>query len=409
MNFFAEYWLGSFILILVFCFINILKNKNIKNILFIAFFLRVTLLLLSYFEILIIPDNNYDAQTYISLAKEFSENYGYLIIYDFYKTDSLLLVRIYTLFFVIFGESAFLLRSMSVLIGTACVYLVFKLSLLLWDSRSAEKAAWVAAFFPTLILYSVLTLREVYIVFILLMGLISFIKLYKKLNFINFLKFFGSFFILIYFHGPLFIGAIFLFFIIIIKYFKILINQLYRLKINISLFLILILSLIPIIYFLFLDFQLPYLYNLKILSDLDFFKSIINSRMEGSAAYPSWLIINNNYEIVPKIIIKILYFLYSPFFWDIEKISHLVGNVDGLLYLIITFYLIKNWKIIWINPITRILFLLLVCYLIVYGLGVGNFGAGIRHRSKFVVILIVLAAPKLKKFIFSSEKRIYKK
>ena len=39
----------------------------------------------------------------------------------------------------------------------------------------------------------------------------------------------------------------------------------------------------------------------------------------------------------------------------------------------------------------------------VHGIGVGNFGTGIRHRSKFAVIFILLAAPLLKKIIFKKK------
>ena len=68
----------------------------------------------------------------------------------------------------------------------------------------------------------------------------------------------------------------------------------------------------------------------------------------------------------------------------------------------------KNWNAIWSNSVTRIFVLILVAYLIVYGIGVGNFGTGIRHRSKFIVIFVILAAPKIQKFIFSFKKKLYK-
>tara|TARA_Y200000002_G_scaffold339231_1_gene309093 strand:+ start:76 stop:237 length:162 start_codon:yes stop_codon:yes gene_type:complete len=41
--------------------------------------------------------------------------------------------------------------------------------------------------------------------------------------------------------------------------------------------------------------------------------------------------------------------------------------------------------------------MILLAYIFVFGLGVGNFGTGIRHRSKFVIIFILLAAPLIKK------------
>ena len=134
-----------------------------------------------------------------------------------------------------------------------------------------------------------------------------------------------------------------------------------------------------------------------------------NLGMYDMASYPTWLNINNNYELLTKGIIKSFYFLYSPFIWDIKTNYHLIGLFDGMLYFIFTIYIIKNWYAIWANPITRIIVLLLITYIIVYGLGVGNFGTGIRHRSKFIVLLIVLAAPKINKFIFSTKKKLYKR
>ena len=72
--------------------------------------------------------------------------------------------------------------------------------------------------------------------------------------------------------------------------------------------------------------------------------------------------------------------------------------------MIFSFYVIKNWRLIWTNPIARIL-LILIAYAIVHGLGVGNFGTRIRHRSKFIVILIILAAPKIHKLMFSANEK----
>ena len=51
------------------------------------------------------------------------------------------------------------------------------------------------------------------------------------------------------------------------------------------------------------------------------------------------------------------------------------------------------------NPVGRFYFIIYKLYNY-YGISVGNFGTGIRHRSKFVIILIILAAPKLHKFVF---------
>jgi len=63
-----------------------------------------------------------------------------------------------------------------------------------------------------------------------------------------------------------------------------------------------------------------------------------------------------------------------------------------------------NRKAIWRNPALRIILIILMVYIIVFAIGVGNFGTGIRHRSKFAMILILLAAPLIKNFIFKKKK-----
>ena len=165
-----------------------------------------------------------------------------------------------------------------------------------------------------------------------------------------------------------------------------------------------------ILLYLFLNNQIrfPYIGGIEALINFDLIIPKLNNFITGNASYPSWLIINNIYEFLPNSIIKIFYFIYSPFIWDINKSSHIIGMLDGIFYIVLTIYLFQNWKAIWKNPITRIIVLILISYLIVYGISVGNFGTAIRHRSKFVVIFIVLVAPKIHKFIFSTKKKIYK-
>jgi len=96
--------------------------------------------------------------------------------------------------------------------------------------------------------------------------------------------------------------------------------------------------------------------------------------------------------------------MFSPFPWDIIKVSHLFGLLDGTLFLIMTFIILKNFQIIWNDQTLRIFFIILLVYLAAFGLGTGNFGTGIRHRTKFVILLILLAAPWLPNFVFNKKK-----
>ena len=402
----TEDLLGWFFLSVIFIYIFLLKEKysEVKNCLLIAFILRAFCVVFDQYDLIRLPDGYADASKFEANARLFARDYGLLIIFDFFKTDAFLLSRIIAIFYTILGESKMMAQSISVALGTASVYLVYKLCLILWDNRSAKKAAWLTSIFPILILYSSLTLREVYIIFFLLIGLIGIAKFINNNSFFSLFQTLISFVILIFFHGPLAIGAFVFLFYLVISLIKNQLFKLYHLKIDkLSLFLILF-SLIPLILFLSNNIEIPYIGGIQTLFNLSGSIPKINNYMFDTAAYPSWLLINNNYELFTKGIFKILYFLYGPFVWDIKTSYHLIGLLDGSLYIILTIYLLKNWQTIWANPVGRFFILLFISYIIIYGISVGNFGTGIRHRSKFVILLIILAAPKLHKFVFYFKK-----
>jgi len=84
----------------------------------------------------------------------------------------------------------------------------------------------------------------------------------------------------------------------------------------------------------------------------------------------------------------------------------LLGLFDGIIYMYLSFLILRNIKSIWRDPATRIILIILLFYIIVFGFGVGNFGTGIRHRAKFSFIFIILASSKIKEFIFFKNKKI---
>jgi 4-amino-4-deoxy-L-arabinose transferase-like glycosyltransferase len=407
----VNFFLGYVFLLLI-LFVILLKFKKypqVKKLLLVAFMLRAIMVIIDQSDLITLPDGEGDTLLFTLKAIEFSRTEGVLVVKNFLNHDSLLISRIISIFYTVFGESTMMAQNISVGLGTASVYLVYQLCLLLWDHRSATKAAWVMAFFPSLILYSSLALREVYIVFFLLLGLISILKFVRKKTITLFFKIMTYFFILMLFHGPMVLGGfVFLFYLLLSLVKKQLIKA-NSLKINISYFFYIIISTISLILFLTNQFSIPYVGGFHALLNLDLLISKVNDYVIGAASYPSWLVVNNNLEFFPKSIIKIFYFLYSPFIWDIKSIYQMLGLIDGVTYFILTLYVVRNWHIIWENPITRIFIFILIAYLIIYGISIGNFGTGIRHRSKLVVILIVLAAPKIHKLIFSFKKKLYKK
>ena len=402
-------WL-FFLIIFFFIFFFTKKNKYIRKFLIISFILRLLLVLLDYYNLVNLPDSSGDAIYFEVDARNFSRNEGLSIIFNLFVSGPYFMSKIISIFYTVFGESALMARGISVALGTMSVYLVYHICYLVWDIHSARRASLVATFFPTLILYSTLILREVYIVFFLLLALIATIRFIKTNSFISFLQVIIIFFLLSFFHGPVSLGGLtFLLYILLGKIKKQLIN-LYNYKINLSSLFISFILFIPFYLFLNNSLVIPYLGTFESLINFEqTFDRLNSAYFQDAASYPTSLMINNGYEIFTKGTLKIFYFLYSPFIWDVSKPSHILGFIDGISYFILTIYVIKNWNAVWENPVTKFFVLLFVTYLIIYGIGVGNFGTVIRHRSKFVMILIILAAPKLHKFIFSTNKKLYKR
>lgn len=202
--------LGWFFLFIIFLFTFAWTKKipNSKNFLLVALILRCLCLLIDNYDIINVPDSGQDTKKFDIAAREFSNNYGYLVIFEFFKGDSLLISRIISIFYTTFNESQMMARSISVALGTASVYLVYHLSMLLWNEKAAKRAAWFTALFPTLILYSSLILKETYIVFFLLIGLIGIVKFMRYKTAGSLLQIITSFIILMFFHGPVVVGGL---------------------------------------------------------------------------------------------------------------------------------------------------------------------------------------------------------
>ena len=113
---------------------------------------------------------------------------------------------------------------------------------------------------------------------------------------------------------------------------------------------------------------------------------------------------DSNIELIYKIPLRSVYFIFSPFPWDVKKPSHLLGVLDSFLYMILVYLIFRNIKVIWNDPALRIILIILISYIIIFGVGVSNFGSGIRHRSKFVIEFILLAAPLIPRFIIFKKK-----
>ena len=395
----------SITLVCLITFILCLRWPRASKFLYVALSIRISVLLLGHY-IITLPDSTADAQSIEGQARFVSEN-GFDYLKNYYPGISAMFIRWFLAVpYYLLIPSALMAKSISLLFGILSVFLLWKLSKNLWGNNIANRVGWFGALFPSLILYSVLTMRSVYIFFFLLVAIYGVVKWTKTKNLIWFFLAGMGFIGATFFHGASIVGAVtFLGIITLIS-----INDLVKSLMNLRISLTNLFILVTIIYIfsLYLSNQLyfPYVRNFEFISNPDILVRKTRHSVMGGAAFPIWTVAETPIELIYKIPVRAVYFVFAPFPWDINEAKHIFGMIDGLLFIYLTFLILKNIKFIWNNLTLRIIFLILITYIIVFAVGVGNFGTGIRHRSKFVFMFILLAAPFIADFKFFSKENI---
>ena len=124
---------------------------------------------------------------------------------------------------------------------------------------------------------------------------------------------------------------------------------------------------------------------------------------QGVASYPEFTQYNNTIEIFYKTPIKLLFFFGSPFPWEVKNLGHLIVMFDSFFFLFLIFLIFKNFRYIWSNHTLRILLIFFIFYSIIFTIGIGNFGTGYRHRTKFLILLLLIVAPYLPRIVINSK------
>jgi len=397
----------SILLLIIITLFIALRWPAVSKILLIALAVRLIFLFVNN-HIFYLPDGDMDAKNFEQLAWKHSQDGFYNNFNNYSGPGAYFYSFILAIPYSLFGRSILLVQSLSILVGIGSVFLGWLVAKKLWDNSTAIKVAWSIALFPSIVSYSVLTMREVYISFFLLLAMYGIINWVRSNNYKSIFLIFIGFMGATFFHGASIIGLFVFLFIVALDSFKKAFKSLLTLRINLQILIFIIFSSTILGLYFTNKISLPYIQTFSISSNPSFLKETINLKVKGDAAYPEWTKIDSNIELFYKIPIRSVYFLFSPFPWDVKKKSHVVGVLDSFLYMILVYLIFRNRKAIWKDPALRIILIILLAYIIVYGVGVGNFGSGIRHRSKFAIELILLAAPLIPRFIFLNKKKIKK-
>jgi len=149
-----------------------LRYPALRWVLVVAFAVRAGAALFNFY-VAPLPDSQADARSFEARAWLWAQDGFSGALAGYTGPHSYFISWIISLVYSLTDRSPLLAQTLSLLAGMGSVFLSWRLALELWGERAAIKAVWVAALFPTLILYSALTMREAYIVFFLLLGLLG--------------------------------------------------------------------------------------------------------------------------------------------------------------------------------------------------------------------------------------------
>ena len=376
---------------------------GVSKIIFVALIIRIIVLLLGHY-VIVLPDSTADAKSFEGAAWYIAQN-GFSNLLDYYKgPDSRFIAWLIAIPYSLFGRSVLMAKSMTLFFGVGSVFLGWKIANKLWNSNVANKVGWFIALFPSLILYSVLVMREAYICFFLLVAIYGVVNWTKSQNFKSIILAVAGFAAASFFHGASAIGAFT--FIIYVGVFSIKesITSLKSFKIKLTHLISLTFFFGLLILYLSDKIYIPYIKDFEFISDPYTYLRKTRLSVMGVAAYPEWTIPRTSFELIYKVPVRAIYFLFSPFPWDVKEVRHLIGLFDAFLYIYLFILILKNFKTIWKNPALRIILLILGSYVMAFAVGVGNFGTGIRHRSKFAIMFILLVAPSIKKLVIKKNR-----
>ena len=376
-----------------------LRCPEISTILLVGLLIRIFVILIGHF-IITLPDSTADASGFEAMAWELSQKGFFNVLGNFTGPHPKFISWLIAVPYSLFGRSILMAQSLSLLFGMGSIFLGWLLAKKIWDNYIAKKVGWTIALFPSLVLYSALILREAYIVFFIIVALYGVVSWLKTENIKSFIIAMIGFIGSIYFHGAMIVGAIIFLLILGKTSFKKILKSFLKFRIKLNILVIFIVFITISLLYLSNKINVPYLGNFKNSTDIVNLQAKTKNATRGTASWPEWTKINSPIELVYKAPVRSLYLVFAPFPWDVSHSRHLIGMFDAFLYMYLSFLILMNIKVIWKDPVLKTILIILLSYLFVFGIGVGNFGTGIRHRSKFVVMFILLAGPLLRKIKF---------
>ena len=362
------------ILLLLFILVFSLIKKRGKEswILFIAFVLRVAVLILDYYQILHIPFTGSDTEFFHSFALRLMA--GHEIHYTHY-TNFLAFIYTYT------GASRFFAQGLNVAMSYCTLLAVSGTTKELGlPMKQRLLALSFVAFMPSIVAFSGILLREAWIEFFLTLSVYCFVRWYKSGGLLNIGLCFLSVFLAAYMHDGA-IGAIVGYAIAFVLYSRRRGKETFTLESVLSILVLLVIAVIVVSNLGSLATKFS-----KI-AEQDILESEINKNSGGSA-YLQWMA-GFPFELALLLSpIRMFYLLFSPIPLDWRgMLDIVVFLVDSSVYLVFVWIIFRRMKIA--SKLRKYLIIGFLSMTLLFSMGTSNSGTAIRHRAKFYPLLVL--------------------
>ena len=335
-----------------------------------------------------LPDSQFDARTFERIAWLWARD-GRL--FDDFTTGSYLYSWLSSGIYLLFGRVPFLLHVINSYFGTLTIYFVMRSARLLSPDAHIDRAVgWTLAFYPSAVLYSVLTMREAPMVLALSISICLLISWVTTRRIVVGLGALSFMMVAQLFHAGM-IGATLA---VVLIYSRVSLQSVtVRNNLRPLALLLVIATVIGL-----LQFSLRTGIGLEKISALlrDFDINTIAAwhaySARGRGAYLSGIAMDVWLDLAWNLPLRLIYFLGTPFIWMVSQFRDILGLLDALVFLYITLRItldIKQRRFLTVNAYLSVA-LVAAGIIAIFALGTSNYGTAFRHRAKVFPWLLLL-------------------
>ncbi|WP_020679155.1 hypothetical protein [Thioalkalivibrio sp. AKL12] len=286
-------------------------------------------------------------------------------------------------------------QSVNIGLGLVTVYLVGRIAEELWDRKAGVRAAWVAALFPMFIINAAVPLREVWFTAFLLLGVFLLVRWVRSGRVIYLIGAVGVILAAGIIHGGAVFALVAVTLLLAVWALREVLRGAFHGRVRASVVAggAVLISAGSVGVLAFGDLRFSSIGEVgSVMERVDTLDERVERGARGGSAYPDYLIPANPAHAVALTPVRVAYLLFGPPPWEVRAVMHVFGMLDGLVYLALVVLLLRYWREWWSRPEYRLLLVVFLALAVVFAWGTSNFGTGMRHRAKFLGILLALGA-----------------